>query len=34
MLSILEPRLFFPDRTELLELLKYVQFPDQATSSN
>ena len=23
-LAVLEPRLFFPDRTELLELLKYV----------
>lgn len=24
MLAVLEPRLFFPDRQELLELLKYV----------
>ena len=23
-LAVLEPRLFFPDKTELLELLKYV----------
>lgn len=23
-LAVLEPRLFFPDRTELLELLRYV----------
>lgn len=26
-LAVLEPRLFFPDRTELLELLKYVKDP-------
>lgn len=26
-LGMLEPRLFFPDRTELLQLLQYVDFP-------
>jgi hypothetical protein len=27
-LAVLEPRLFFPDRTELLELLRCVHGPD------
>lgn len=31
-LAVLEPRLFFPDRRELLELLKYVSLEDAPVS--